>query len=174
MTLQTAPFQKVFATPIKRSVNGPTFLRPLQCLYVALAGLTPQDMVRRRRGIIADDAPASHYCDFGLQVFGKKSFLPMIAVREEDFAPSWGLGLPRPCSKRGRQQKWYKDFWLLHSQRFLRLWLYRAVRTVPRYPLLRIWPCYRRSHLTDLFTKKLCRGRGQALVRNTPFSKECV
>lgn len=143
-------------------------------LNVGTIGAVLQDMVHRWPGKHADDAPASHYCDFGSQVFGKKQFLAIVLSREEIFVPSWSLGTPRLCIKRGRQQKWYKDFWLLHSQRFLRLWLYRAVRTVLRYPLLRIWPYCRRSLWTDLFTKNLCCGRGQAPARHTPFARGCV
>lgn len=174
MTPKTVPFDASCDRSTSGWVQYCRFLPGLGDLHVVAPAAAPQDVVRPFEGKSADDALASHYCDFGLQAYEKKRFLPMVSLREVLFVPSWGLGFPRPCTKRGRQQKWYKDFWLLHSQRFSRLWLYRAVRTVLRYPLLRIWPCYRRSRLTDLFTKNLCCGRGQAPVRHTPFSRGCA
>ncbi len=149
-------------------------LRGVCGLNVGISSEPPQNVGHESVPCQIDGASTSHYSDFGLQAFGKKRFLPMILKREMVFAPSWGLGFPRPCSKRGRQEKWYKDFWLLHSQRFSRLWLYRAVRTVLRYKLLRIWPCYRLSQLTGLCPNTQCRGRGLAPVRHAPFPKGCV
>ena len=174
MTLKFALFDVACVGRVNGWVQTRRLLRSVSRLHIGVPKTFLQNIVQCLRENLADDALAPHCCDFGLQAFGKKHFLSMIASREGNFVPSWGPGAPGPCTKRGRQQKWYKDFWLLRSQRFSRLWLYRAARTVLRYPLLRIWSCYRRSHLIGLFTENLCCGRGQALVRHTPFMKGCV
>ena len=135
------------------------------------------DMVSHVRGILADDATASHCCDFVSEPYEKKQFLPTLMSREDCFAPSWGDGgndHSDPCTKRGRQQKWFKDFWPLQSQRLWRLWPFRAVRTVLHYRLLRTRPNYRRPHWVAQFTSYLSRGQAFRSVRHTSFIMGCV
>lgn len=135
------------------------------------------DIVLYPRGILADDALASHYCDFVSEPYENKRFLPKLIAREYGFAPSWGEGgndRSDPCTKRGRQQKWYKDFWPLQSQRLWRLWPCRAVRTVLHYRLLRTRPIYRRPHWVAQFTSYLSCGQAFGPARHTSFAMRCV
>jgi hypothetical protein len=151
------------------------WMRILQ--YLETLQMNPQDVELLPRGIFADDARTPHCCDFAAEVYGNKRFLHMISPREHGIAPSWGNGgndHRQPCITRGRQQKWYKDFWLLQWQRLWRLWPYRATKTVPRIQLHRTWHFNRRPYWAVKLSSYLCRGRVFVPVRRTSFAIGCV
>ena len=73
-----------------------------------------------------------HCAQFASEVFENNAFLSIPVSREVDIALSEGQGGKdhrRPCITEGRQEQWYKDYWLLQLQRLWRLLLCRAART---------------------------------------------
>lgn len=133
-----------------------------QCTqYFDALRVKAQDMLFCAGQSAAYGAPTSHVDRFARQAYENKAFLAMVMSRDDGIAPSWGeAGNDHvdPCTKRGRQQKWYKEFWPLHSQRFSRWWLYRAVRTVLHYRSLRTRPAFKRSIFTARLTSHPSRG----------------
>ena len=82
-----------------------------------------QNMGYSLRRPFAHGAPTSHQSHFAPEMYEIKAFLTMLVPCDDRIAPSWGragTNQTAPCSNRGRQQKWYKEFSPLHSQRFWR------------------------------------------------------
>ncbi len=122
------------------------------------------------RQVTAHDAPASH-C-FGICAVAYESTVPLpkLIACGHGAAPSWGdAGNDHadPCTARGRQQEWYKDFWPLHLQRLWRWWLYRAAWTVRHYRLHRTRPAFRQAKSTAALTSHPCRGWAAGPIRST-------
>ena len=115
-------------------------------------------------------AATSQHCEFALQAYEDAPLFGNLASRDNGIAPSWGEAgndHVEPCTKRGRQQQWYKDFWPLHSQRFWRLWLYRAARTVVHFWSLQIRPGFKRRRLSAHLTSQNRRGWAAGPARHT-------
>lgn len=83
------------------------------------------------------------WLQFGSEVFEKKEFLPIVVERETQFACPQGQGdadRQTPCTHRGRQKQWYKDFWLSRWQRLWRWLPFQAAMTAHRSRSLLMWP----------------------------------
>ncbi len=112
-----------------------------------------------------------HYTQFALEPFENAVFLDTEYPREVDIALSMGQGgkdRSVPSQKRGRQQEWYKDFWLLQLRRLWRLSLFRVVN-IGLYPTSRrMQPCISRSITTSSLTSINFYGRALGPVLFAP------
>lgn len=105
---------------------------------------------------------SQHYAQFVLETFENKEFLPIVELREVDIALSKGQGGTdrlKPCITEGRQEQWYKDYWLLQLQRSWRLLLCRAARIGLHPTSRRMQRRINRSITTGWFTRNNFIGR---------------
>lgn len=117
-----------------------------------------------------------HWIGFALEPIEKKRFSAKVPARDVDIALSWGQGGNdhwQPCTTRGRQEKWYKDYWPSQSLHLWRLSAFRAANTVPRCMSHRTLLQLTRSLSTATFTSKLSSGRAFGPVRH-PLAPEDV
>ena len=118
---------------------------------------------------LSGEAKTPRCTDFALEVIENKQFLSKLFLRDVHIAPSWGQGGNvrwQPHSARGRQEKWYKDFWLSHSLHLWRSWAFRAVKTVLRCRSHLTQPQHKRSWLTAALTSRPFLGRAFGSVRH--------
>ncbi len=117
-----------------------------------------------------------HCIGFALEPVENKQFSANVSARDVDIALSWGQGGNdhwQPCTARGRQEKWYKDYWPSQSLHLWRLWAFRAAKTALRCKAHRRLLQHRRSLSTATFTSIYCFGRAFGPVRH-PLSPEDV
>ena len=99
-----------------------------------------------------------HCLQFALEVFEKKEFLPNVVVRETHLACPQGQGdadCQKPCMPRGRQKKWYKDFWLSRWQRSWRWLPFQAAKIAHRSRSHLMWP-HSSTSITTRYSKCDC------------------
>lgn len=113
-----------------------------------------------------------HRTQFALEVFENKVFLLIITLCEVDIAPLWdkgGADRLQTHTNRGRQEEWYKDYWLLQLRRSWRSWLSRAARTEHRCNFPRMQQHSSMSISTNWCTRTNFFGRACGPVRSFPM-----
>lgn len=128
------------------------------------------DLCAQRRA--EPESLSQHYAQFALEVFENKEFLPMLSLREVDIALSKGQGGTdhrRPCITEGRQEQWYKEYWLLQLRRLWRLLLCRAARTGLHPTSRRMQLHNSRLITTSWFTHNNFYGRAYGPVLSAPL-----
>lgn len=146
--------------------NAQRWLPYLAAVLVCAQNIVGCAVMRRRF-----ESLLQHHAQSTVEVFENKAFLPIVKSREVDIALSMGSGGAdhrKPCTTKGRQEQWYKDFWLSQLQRSWRLLRYRAAKTVNRCKLRQMQPHNSRSTTTSWFTDDCFLGWALRPVRFFP------
>ena len=141
-------------------------------LYLDRPAVLAQNMDAPARDCTRLESLLQHCAQFALEVFENKAFLPIVESREVDIALSWGQGgedRSKPCTNRGRQIQWYKDFLLSRLRRSWRLLPFRAAKTVRRCNSHQMQQHNSRSITTSWFTSAHCFGRAFGPVLPASF-----
>lgn len=134
-----------------------------------------RDMGSCAKTCLSGESKAPHCTDFALEPVENKQFLNILSAREVDIALSWGQGgkdRQKPCTVRGRQEQWYKEYWPSHSLHFWRLSAFRAVKTVLRCKSHRTLLQLKWRSAAAAFTSRPSIGRAFGSVRHFPLMEE--
>lgn len=152
---------------VQRGVDG----RVCLCLPAHCSMVTVQKIGGYAISCLTSESFRQHYTQFALEPFENAEFLDTADSREVDIALSKGQGgkdRSVPSQKRGRQQEWYKDYWLLQLRHLWRLSLFRVAK-IGLYPTSRrMQPCISKSITTSFLTSINSFGRAFGPVLFAP------